>query len=77
MRGCDHKTTPENEIKIPFKGNCLLLSLCKDCTDILNTLPQTGKLNFQSFVGNGYRYVTEIYPEERQIKCTEIMTQAS
>ena len=62
MRGCDHNTTPEDEIQMPFKGKTLLLSLCPNCGEALKKLPQTGKLNFTSFSGNGYRYVEEAYP---------------
>ena len=57
MKGCDSNVTPEDEIQMPFQGNTLLLSLCPTCTENLPTL-----MNFQSFSGNGFRYVEEIYP---------------
>lgn len=61
MKDCDNTTLPNDEIQIPFKGDTLLLSLCHHC---VNNLPRDMK--FQSFSGNGFRYVEEIYPANPQ-----------
>ena len=57
MRGCHHVLKQGTEIQIPHKENTLLLSLCETC---LENLPKDMK--FQSFSGNGFQYVEEIYP---------------
>ena len=71
---CNHETTPRDEASIPFQGNTLLLSLCPSCLEHLKTQTPTDTLSFQSFSGNGYRYVESIYPtkekhEQLQLQC--------
>ena len=56
-KDCDSAVTPDDEMQIPFKGNTLLVSLCLACR---KKLPASVK--FQSFSGNGYRYVELVYP---------------